>query len=172
MELSSKAAYLKGLFEGMALDYEKNEIKVLGSIIELLQNMSNEIDVLKADCSDNKELIYELDEDLGEIERLVCKCGKAKSHDLFDEKEDDHDCGSCRKEEFYDGDFSNYEESDEYLDNKNRSCKDENCDEECYEILCPHCQHVISLHGCGFKNDEIVCPNCGKKLNFDFSSEN
>ena len=40
MTLSEKSAYLKGLMEGMKLDTEANDGKLLAAIVDLLGDMS------------------------------------------------------------------------------------------------------------------------------------
>lgn len=44
MEITEKVAYLKGLAEGMELDTEKKEGKLLAAIIDVLDDIALEID--------------------------------------------------------------------------------------------------------------------------------
>ena len=165
MELNKKAAYLKGLMEGMKLDQSKDEVKVLQAVVDLMQKLSDEVEILKNDCCESKELIYEIDEDLGEIEKVVCGCKSEKSDACVSKKCKGH-CGHDHSD--FDGD---YRENDEYF-NDDLELDDESSEEnEKYEILCPHCQKLISLDDDSFDDKEIECPECGKNLEFDFDGE-
>ena len=45
-DLTKEAAYIKGLFDGMKLDSQKDETKILSSIISFLEKTADEIDML------------------------------------------------------------------------------------------------------------------------------
>ena len=53
MTLSEKSAYIKGLMEGMQLDTEKNEGKLLKAMVDLLGDMALTI----GDLEDNAEAV-------------------------------------------------------------------------------------------------------------------
>ena len=52
MTLSEKSAYLKGLMEGMKLDTETNEGKLISEIISMLQDVAENVSDLEevVDC--------------------------------------------------------------------------------------------------------------------------
>ena len=50
MTISEKISYIKGLAEGLALDTETKEGKVLAAIIDLLEDMVDEIDAIDEAC--------------------------------------------------------------------------------------------------------------------------
>ena len=81
MTISEKISYIKGLAEGLALDTETKEGKVLAAIIDLLEDMVDEIDAIDEACAEIGEQLDAVDEDLALIE------------DEFyaDEEEDDDD---------------------------------------------------------------------------------
>ena len=137
MTLTEKAAYIKGLVEGLGLNDDSKEGKVYAAILDLL-------DDLALSCEDNEcaidelyELADEIDQDLGAVEEEVydiCDC-------------DDDDCDCC-------GD-------DEYA----VICP--NCDEEIgididtimneETITCPNCGEILELEtdcDCDDCNDE------------------
>ncbi len=59
MTLSEKAAYLKGLMDGLKLDTEKNEGKMIAAIVDMLEDVSYAI----SDIEDNAQAVSdELDE--------------------------------------------------------------------------------------------------------------
>ena len=47
MTLSEKAAYLKGLMDGIKLDTEKDENRLLKAVVDLLQDMAPSVDDLE-----------------------------------------------------------------------------------------------------------------------------
>ena len=47
MEISEKVAYLKGLAEGLALDTESKEGKLIAAIIDVLDDMSGKFEDLE-----------------------------------------------------------------------------------------------------------------------------
>ena len=77
MEISEKVAYLKGLAEGLALDTDTKEGKLLTAIIDVLDDMAEKfvdledelcdvedgLDAVSDDLSDVEEALYELDDD-------------------------------------------------------------------------------------------------------------
>ena len=59
MTLSEKSAYLKGLMEGMKLDTETNEGKLISEIISMLQDVAENV----SDLDEVEEALYELEDD-------------------------------------------------------------------------------------------------------------
>ena len=60
----------------------------------------------------------------------------------------------------YDEDDDDYEELDEDEDDE---------EEECYATTCPECEEEIFFDDTMLEDGEIICPNCGAKLEFDLS---
>ncbi|MEG1593458.1 MAG: hypothetical protein RR350_03530, partial [Oscillibacter sp.] len=91
MEITEKVAYLKGLAEGMELDVEKKEGKLLLAIIDVLDDMALEM----ADMSDlQMELEDGLDavsEDLEDVEDIIYDCDECDD-DEFDDDDESEDC--------------------------------------------------------------------------------
>ena len=86
MTISEKISYIKGLAEGLALDTETKEGKVLAAIIDLLEDMVDEIDAIDEACAEIGEQLDAVDEDLALIE------------DEFQADEEDED----DEDEYYD----------------------------------------------------------------------
>lgn len=81
MTITEKSAYIKGLVEGLALDEDSKEVKVINAIIDLLDDMALTVSDLEEGYSDLSEQLDEVDEDLGALE-----------DDFYeDEDEDDED---------------------------------------------------------------------------------
>lgn len=86
MNLTEKAAYIKGLIEGIKLDENKEETKVLKSIVDLLEDMALSLKDLDNVCEEHSEIIDELDENLADVEDIVYDC---------DCQDSDCDCCEC-----------------------------------------------------------------------------
>ena len=91
MNISEKAAYLKGLMEGMKIDETTNEGKLFKAIADLLEDISLSVLDLEDGQSYLEEYIDEIDEDLGEVERDIYECDD--DCDCCDD--DDCDCCDC-----------------------------------------------------------------------------
>ena len=85
MNIREKAAYLKGLAEGLKLDSTKDEVKLIYAMIDLLDDLTEAVDEMDDDMETLNDYIEEIDEDLGTVEEIVY--------------EDLDDCDCC------DGDF-------------------------------------------------------------------
>ena len=46
---------------------------------------------------------------------------------------------------------------------------EEDEEEECYATTCPECEEEIFFDDSMLEDGEIICPNCGAKLEFDLS---
>lgn len=140
MNISEKAAHLKGLMEGMEYDLTTKEGKLFAAITDLLEDISLTICDLEDETGVLGDYIEELDEDLGEVERSV--------YDLDDD--DDYYC-----------DDDNSGDDD---DNECDCCCDD--DEECIELTCPACGKKIYIEDNEIDDmDSIKCPSCNKVLN-------
>ena len=68
MTLTEKAAYLKGLAEGMNLDKSTNEGKLIAALIDIVNDMTVAQSETDEDLEYLNDYIEELDEDLGALE--------------------------------------------------------------------------------------------------------
>ena len=114
--LKEKVAYLKGLAEGMDINNESDEGKIITKILDILNEMAYEIEDLQYAQDELEDYVDEMDEDLGEVEKavfdeedeededepLVIKCpGCEEEIEFFAEEIDDDGkiiCPSCKKE--------------------------------------------------------------------------
>ena len=83
MELFEKVAYLKGLAEGLALDTETKEGKLIAAIIDVLDEMCDKVGDLEEDLYDMEEGLDAVSDDLSEVEEVL--------YELLDEEEDEDD---------------------------------------------------------------------------------
>ena len=71
MTISEKSAYLKGLMDGLKLDTETNEGKMIAAIVDLLGDMSKRmVDIEDTTIAISDEL-DEIEEDLDAIEDFI-----------------------------------------------------------------------------------------------------
>ena len=109
MEIMEKVAYLKGLAEGMELDTEKKEGKLLAAIIDLLEDIALELE----DLWDGEEELYEgldaVSDDLEDVEDLIFEEDEDEDEEEYDEEDFDDDedcyattCPTCEEEIFFD----------------------------------------------------------------------
>ena len=117
MTLTERAAYIKGLAEGMELDTASKEGKVIAALIELCSDMAEEIAALDDRVDTVHAYCEELDEDLGSVEEILLE-----DEDYDDEFECDGDCCNCDEE-----------------------C--ELADEDYFEVECPACGDTICFDG-------------------------
>ena len=61
-ELKKEAAYIKGLFDGMKLDSEKGETKIISHIIAYLEKAAEEVEMLDSEQGFLADRIDELDD--------------------------------------------------------------------------------------------------------------
>ncbi|MDO4458483.1 MAG: hypothetical protein Q4C42_00100 [Clostridia bacterium] len=146
MDNCERAAYIKGLIEGLDINDSTKEGKVLLAISELLTDMANDMEDLGDALGDLEAQVDEIDEDLGILEEEVycddgCKCGGNCGCDCDDD--DDFD--------FMDDDFDDEEE-------------------EYFEVTCPECGDVIELNGEMLDEGSLECPNCGSMMVFDLEN--
>lgn len=142
-----KLAYLKGLMEGLNLDQDAKETKVLNAVVELLEDVCDSIEDLDETVDTVIDEIDEIDEDLGEVERIVYE---------IDDDEDDCGCGHHHHHHHDDED-----DDDEDWDD----------DEPLFEAKCPNCDEDIPLTIDMLESESINCPKCGELLEFDFDED-
>lgn len=153
MTISEKSAYLKGLMDGLKLDTESNEGKMIAAIVDLLGDMSKRmVDIEDTTIAISDEL-DEIEEDLDAIEDFIMD---EDDEDDWDEYEDEED--------YYDPD----DEDDEEEPEEGFDFGDE--DSTIYEVECA-CGNVIDFDEEVLESGSIVCPNCGETLEFTFDDD-
>ena len=145
MSVEKKVSYLKGLAEGLNISADTPEGKLLLAIVDTLQEIGDEIEGIDEELVQLNDYVEELDNDLMEVEE-----------DLYEDDDED--------DEWCDGDCDCCDEDCEYRDEDCECCDDE-CDEDFSyeEYEGPKCHEFVSFSG-EFAPDELVCPNCGEKL--------
>ena len=94
MEITEKVAYLKGLAEGMELDTEKKEGKLLAAIIDVLDDIALEIADMKADQEELYDGLDAVSDDLEDVEDAVFGDDEVEDEEdgEYEEAEEDEDC--------------------------------------------------------------------------------
>lgn len=157
MTIVEKAAYLKGLTEGLGISPDSKEGKLWGALNELLSDMAHEIEDLQASNLDFAEALDDISEDLTYLEELTCDLDMPE--DMMDEEGCSGDCSSCLLDC---GAEDEDEEDDEEL----------SYDGVMYEVTCPVCGEEVSFDEDTLSEGSIACPGCGETLEFDLDSEN
>ena len=129
MTISEKAAYLKGLMEGLELDTEKAEGKLIAAIVELMGDVTKKLTDVEDTTIAISDELDEIEEDLDAIEDYILDVEEDLEDEEYEEGFDfgDEDsiiyevkCPSC-------GNIVNFDE--ETLEEGSIEC------DECGELL-------------------------------------
>ena len=129
MEITEKVAYLKGLADGLGLDAESKEGKVLLAMIDVLDDIALEIEDLKDAQDELADGLDAVSDDLEDVEDVV----------------------------FGEDDYDDYDEDEEDEDEESEDCYATtcpNCEEVIYfdesiledgEVICPNCGEKLEF---------------------------
>lgn len=173
MTIVERAAYLKGLTEGLGVEPDSRDGKLWAALTDLLSDMAHEIEDLQSGSLDFADALDEIGDELSYLEDLTCDLDRPEDADDFCPGE----CDSCEYDCFSD------EEEDEDEDNiVPFSGEDEEDEEEedeeipfdgvLYDVKCPVCGEEITFGEETLEEGSIECPKCGETLEFDLSGEN
>lgn len=166
MTIVEKAAYLKGLTEGLGVEPQSKEGRLWGVLNELLSDMAHEIEDLQESNLDFAQALDDISEDLTYLEELTCDLDVP---DLDGEDFDDDcsgDCSCCSGcSELPCGEDD--EDDDETQD------EDEELvyDGVMYDVTCPVCGEEITVDEDTLAEGSVTCPGCGEVLEFEFDEE-
>ena len=147
--LTDRVSYLKGLAEGLKLNTESNEGKLIEKMLEVLADLAAEVEDLRADHDDLNEYVESIDSDLSDMEDM-----------LFGD-EDEEGCGChCHGEDDEDGCGCGGHGHCHCHDDE-----DDDEDESLVEYTCPHCGEEMTFEVENFDFDEdYLCPNSHQPL--------
>ncbi len=145
MTISEKSAYLKGLMDGLNLNTESAEGKMIAAIVELLGDVTKKVTDIEDTTIAISDELDEIEEDLDAIEDYIL--------DEEDEVYDDED-------DSWDGWDDDDEEGFDFGDE----------DSTIYEVECV-CGEIIDFDEETLEEGSIVCPNCGETLEFSLEDE-
>ena len=149
MTISEKAAYLKGLMDGLKLDTEKPEGQLISAIVDLLGDMTRRLTDIEETTIAISDELDEIEEDLDAIEDFI-----------LDQDDGTGDFGDGFSD---DGDYYGDDGYDEGFD-----FGDE--DSTIYEVKCA-CGEIINFDEETLEEGSIVCPKCGETLEFTFDDD-
>ena len=146
MTINEKAAYLKGLMEGLKLNTEENEGKMIAAIVDLLGDLTKKVTDIEETTIAISDELDEIEEDLDAIEDFIMD-----EEDEWDDEDewDECDCDECDCEEGFDF-------GDE--------------DSTIYEVECA-CGEIIDFDEETLEEGSIICPNCGETLEFSLEDD-
>ena len=151
MTISEKSAYLKGLMDGLNLNTESNEGKMIAAIVDLLGDVTKKLTAVEDTTIAISDELDEIEEDLDAIEDFIMD-EDDDDYDDFDDEDDDYD----------------FDDEDEDYDDEGFDFGDE--DSTIYEVECT-CGEIIDFDEETLEKGSMTCPNCGETLEFSFEDE-
>ena len=147
MTISEKSAYIKGLMDGLNLDTEKAEGKLIAALVDLMGDVTKKLTDVEDTTIAISDELDEIEEDLDAIEDYILD---EEDEDYYDDEDD----------------FDDYDE-DEFED-EGFDFGDE--DSTIYEVKCA-CGNVIAFDEETLEEGSIVCDECGETLEFTFEDD-
>ena len=148
MTISEKSAYLKGLMDGLKLNTESDEGKMIAAIVDLLGDLSRKVTDIEDTTIAISDELDEIEDDLDAIEDFIMDEDE-DDDEYYDDDEDDED------DESWDDEDEEFEEGFDFGDE----------DSTIYEVECA-CGNIIDFDEETLEKGSIVCPNCGETLEF------
>ena len=145
MTISEKSAYLKGLMDGLNLNTESDEGKMIAAIVDLLGDVTKKLTAVEDTTIAISDELDEIEEDLDAIEDFI-----------MDEDEDEYDDEDLD----WDDEDEDFEEGFDFGDE----------DTTIYEVECA-CGNIIDFDEETLEAGSIICDNCGETLEFSFEDE-
>ena len=142
MTISEKSAYLKGLMDGLSLNTEADEGKMIAAIVDLLGDMAKKVTDIEETTIAISDELDEIEEDLDAIEDFIMA-------------EDDED------DEWEFDDEDEWDEDEEYEEGFDFGDEDTTI----YEVECA-CGNIIDFDEEVLEQGSMICPNCGETLEF------
>ena len=150
MTISEKAAYLKGLMDGLKLSTETAEGQMIAAIVDLLGDITRKVTNIEDTTIAISDELDEIEEDLDAIEDYI-----------LDEEDDEEDY------DFDDEDDYGFDDDEDY-DDEGFDFGDE--DSIIYEVKCA-CGNIINFDEETLEAGSIVCDECGELLEFSLEDE-
>lgn len=152
--LSRKVGYLKGLMEGLDLDANSTNGKLMAGIVDLLTELSDRVEVMDELLDDLNDYVESIDDDLAELE------GEHRDDDddfnIMDDDDEDFD------DAFGDG------EDKLHLLRPREEVPAEEGGEDAPDALagklCPKCSRMFFTSLDDGDEDEYDCPHCGARI--------
>ena len=146
MTISEKSAYLKGLMDGLKLNTETDEGKMIAAIVDLLGDVTKKLTDVEDTTIAISDELDEIEEDLDAIEDFIMD----EDDEDYDD-EDDYD---------FDDEDEDYDEGFDFGDE----------DSTIYEVECA-CGEIIDFDEETLEQGSMTCPNCGETLEFSLEDD-
>ena len=156
MTVVEKAAYLKGLTEGLGIDPQSTEGKLWAALNDLLADMAHEIEDLQDSGLGHAEALDALAEELSDLEEAVFDLDDAEDFEDDEDAGPRPDCAGC---------------CPRLADEDAGEDPDPSYDGVIYDATCPVCGEEISFDEETLEEGSIQCPNCGELLEFDLGED-
>ena len=141
MSIRNRVTYLKGLAEGLNLGSDTKEEKLLRVVIEVLEEISVELQALAEEVESLDEDVNILVEDMQDLEDMY-----------FDDDEEASESSACCA-------------LPPLANAKSGGSNDKK--PQFYEVECPSCQSEITIDEDVLRGGSIECPNCGELLELE-----
>ena len=145
MTISEKSAYLKGLMDGLSLNTETDEGKMIAAIVDLLGDMAKRITDIEETTIAISDELDEIEEDLDAIEDFILDEDEDYEDEDFEDKWDEDE---------------DYEEGFDFGDEESTI----------YEVECA-CGEIINFDEEVLEQGSMTCPNCGELLEFSVEDD-
>ena len=142
MTTSEKVAYLKGLAEGIGIDPDKKEGKILSTILDILEDLALDQEDLGDAIDELEEGLDAVSDDLADVEEILFGDGPYEEIDDDDDEDWDDD-----EAEDWDGETV------------------------FYEAECPACGETVTFDEGVLNQGGIQCPACGEQLEFELDQD-
>lgn len=130
VDISEKVSYLQGLSEGLNINNASPQGKIISGILNVLDDIVDAMINIQYELEDFKEYVESIDDDLFELEDSF----------LNDEEFVEMKCQSCGEDIYFES-----------------RLLDHGVDEQ-LEIICPHCNEVISINDGSFDHEFTYFP--------------
>ena len=150
MTISEKSAYLKGLMDGLNLNTESDEGKMIAAIVDLLGDVTKKLTAVEDTTIAISDELDEIEEDLDAIEDFIMD--DEDDYDDYEEDDDDYD----------------FDDDEDEFDDEGFDFGDE--DSTIYEVECA-CGEIIDFDEETLEKGSMTCPNCGETLEFSLEDD-
>ena len=146
-DITKKASYLRGYADGLYISPKSDEGKLIGKMLELIEEMAEMIDELDYVQCETIDIIDDLEEDMALI-----------VDDFYGEDDEEDDVEDWDEDD---------EDDDDWMDDDIDAP-----DGDLFEIRCPNCgEDVMVDFDMLDSSNAIVCPNCREEIELEFNFE-
>ena len=164
MTIVEKAAYLKGLADGLGMDPQSRDGKLWNALNDLLGDMARKLEEHEAGLDAHEKTLDEVYEELVYLQEVTLPEEELSDYDE-DDDEDEEDYLYKPSLHLYEGDEE--EESSDYDEDE----EPEDDGGIIYNVTCPSCGETITFDEETLDQGGIRCPSCGETLAFDLGDD-